>query len=107
MTEASPVDRGKPGSKLHMLSDRAGIPCPWVFRLQTPMIPKRYGPLVRAIPPVRSRRSHGAANRQSCTRTKAYDATELRRWVRDHGIAVRIARKASNRRSGWAITVGS
>ena len=28
MTGPGPVDRGKPGSKIHVLSDRGGLPLP-------------------------------------------------------------------------------
>jgi transposase len=47
---------------------------------------------------VLSRRSglaadHGDASPTSCTLTKAYDHTDLRKWVRDRGITGRIARK--------------
>jgi hypothetical protein len=50
-------------------------------------------PLVRAIPAVRSRRSPRRRKPDKLHADKAYDAKELRPWVREQGIAVRIARK--------------
>ncbi len=41
LTGPSPVDRGKPGSKIHVLSDRAGTPLSVGFRPPTPTMPKR------------------------------------------------------------------
>jgi hypothetical protein len=88
MTGPSPVDRGKPGSKIHVLSDRAGLRCPSrtndAFALQ---------PLVLAIPAIRSRRGPSRRKPAKLHADKAYDQTALRAWLRDRGIAVRIARK--------------
>lgn len=50
-------------------------------------------PLGRAIPAVRSRRGPRRRRPTKLHADKAYDHTELRRWVRDRGIDVRIARK--------------
>lgn len=50
-------------------------------------------PLVKAIPAVRSRRGPRRHRPAKLHADKAYDIADLRRWVRDRGIAVRIARK--------------
>jgi transposase len=50
-------------------------------------------PVVRAIPAIRSRRGPRRRKPGKLHADKAYDYAELRRWVRDRGIAVRIARK--------------
>ncbi len=50
-------------------------------------------PLVKAIPAVRSRRGPRRRRPAKLHADKAYDIGYLRRWVRDRGIAVRIARK--------------
>ena len=50
-------------------------------------------PLVKAIPAVRSRRGPRRRRPAKLHADKAYDAAELREWVRDRGIGVRIARK--------------
>ena len=49
--------------------------------------------LVKAIPAVRSRRGPRRRRPGKLHADKAYDQPALRDWVREHGIAVRIARK--------------
>ena len=93
MTGPSPVDRGKPGSKIHALSDRAGLP------LVRRRLRREHQRLLRArasrdgdtrdqIPPWPTQ----AQTRQTARR-QGLRPPELRRWVRDRGIKVRIARK--------------
>ncbi|MFI8977496.1 IS5 family transposase [Nocardia asteroides] len=93
MTGPSPVDRGKSGPKLHVLSDRAGIPLAVAISAANTNDAEALRPLVRAIPVVRSRRGPRRRRPAKLHADKAYDHTELRRWVRDRGIVVRIARK--------------
>lgn len=50
-------------------------------------------PLIRAIPAIRSRRGPRRRKPGKLHADKAYDHAALRRWIRDRGIAVRIARK--------------
>lgn len=50
-------------------------------------------PLVRAIPAIRSRRGLRRRKPGKLHADKAYDHADLRRWVRERGIVVRIARK--------------
>jgi transposase len=50
-------------------------------------------PLVWAIPAIRSRRGPRRRRPDKLHADKAYDSEELRGWVREWGIGVRIARK--------------
>ncbi|CRK57679.1 Mobile element protein [Alloactinosynnema sp. L-07] len=50
-------------------------------------------PLVMAIPAIKSRRGPRRRKPDKLHADKAYDIKDLRTWVRDQGIAVRIARK--------------
>lgn len=56
MTGPSPVDRGKSGTKIHVLSDRAGIPVSVGISAANTNDAAALRPLVKAIPAVRSRR---------------------------------------------------
>lgn len=108
MTGPSPVDRGKSGSKLHVLSDRAGIPLAVGVSAANTNDAEALRPLVRAIPPIRSRRGPRRRRPAKLHADKAYDIAELRGWVRRRGMAVRIARKGieSSERLGrhrWVI----
>ena len=104
----SPVDRGKPGSKIHVLSDRAGLPLSVALSAANVNDAFALKPLVRAIPAIRSRRGPRRRKPAKLHADKAYDQADLRAWLRGRGIAVRIARKgteASDRlgRHRWVI----
>ena len=93
LTGPNPVDRGKSGSKLHVLSDRSGIPITVAVSAANTPDAEALRPLVRAIPAVCSRRGPRRRKPGKLHADKAYDHRELRDWVRDRGIGVRIARK--------------
>ncbi|MGN2637877.1 IS5 family transposase [Nocardia takedensis] len=93
LTGPNPTDRGKPGSKLHVLTDRNGIPLAVAVSGANVHDSQALKPLVKAIPAVRSRRGPRRRRPGKLHADKAYDQPELRRWVRRRGIAVRIARK--------------
>nr|WP_217808813.1 IS5 family transposase [Nocardia donostiensis] len=93
LTGPSPVDRGKSGSKIHVLSDRAGIPLSVGISAADTNDGQALRPLVKAIPAIRSRRGPRRRKPAKLHADKAYDSAELREWVRERGIAVRIARK--------------
>jgi IS5 family transposase len=93
MTGPNPVDRGKSGSKIHVLSDRAGLPLSVAVSAANINDAHALKPLVLAIPAIKSRRVPRRRKPDKLHADKAYDQAELRNWVRDRGIAVRIARK--------------
>jgi transposase len=93
MTGPNPVDRGKTGSKIHALSDRAGLPLAVAVSAANTNDSYALKPLVMAIPAIKSRRGPRRRKPGKLHADKAYDHTDLRNWVRDRGIAVRIARK--------------
>jgi transposase len=93
MTGPSPVDRGKPGSKIHVLSERQGLPLSVAVSAANTNDSFALKPLVMAIPAIRSRRGPRRRKPDKLHADKAYDHADLRHWVRDQGIRVRIARK--------------
>lgn len=56
MTGPNPVDRGKTGSKIHVLSDRRGLPLSVAVSAANTHDSHALKPLVLAIPAVKSRR---------------------------------------------------
>jgi transposase len=92
MTGPSPVDRGKPGSKIHALSDRAGLPLAVAVSAANTNDSHALKPLVMTIPAIKSRRGPPRRKPAKLHADRAYDQPGLR-WVRDRGIKVRIARK--------------
>ncbi len=93
LTGPSPTDRGKPGSKLHVVSDRAGLPLAVGISAANTHDSKALKPLVNAIPAIRSRRGPRRRKPTKLHADKAYDIPALRTWLRRHGIVPRIARK--------------
>ena len=108
MTGPNPVDRGKSGSKMHVLSDRSGIPITVAVSAANTPDAEALRPLVSAVPAVRSRRGPRRRKPGKLHADKAYDHRALRAWVAGRGIGVRIARKGieSGQRLGrhrWVI----
>ncbi len=93
MTGPNPVDRGKPGSKIHVLSDRAGLPLTLGISAANTHDSAALQPLVNAIPAVRSRRGPRRRKPAKLHADKAYDIPALRDWLRRRRIIPRIARK--------------
>ena len=87
------MDRGKPGSKIHVMSEGAGLPLVVGVSAANTNDAQALKPLVKAIPAIRSRRGPRRRNPDKLHADKAYDHTELRKWLRRRGIQVRIARK--------------
>jgi hypothetical protein len=93
LTGPSPVDRGKPGAKIHVLSEAVGLPLVVGVSAANTNDACALKPLVKAIPAIRSRRGPRRRKPGKLHADKAYDYTELRQWLRRRGIQVRIARK--------------
>ena len=93
LTGPGPVDRGKPGSKIHALSDRGGLPLSAALSAANTHDSLALKPLVRAVPAIRSRRGPRRRRPGKLHADKAYDQAGLRAWVRGRGIAVRIGRR--------------
>jgi transposase len=93
MTGPNPVDRGKSGSKIHVLSDRVGLPLSVAVSAANTNDSFALKPLILAIPAIKSRRGPRRRKPAKLHADKAYDQAELRDWVHNRGIGVRIARK--------------
>jgi transposase len=82
---ANPVDRGKPGSKLHLVCDGDGLPLAAVVTAANVNDTTMFQALVEDIPPIRT-----PAGRRRTRPVKVHaDKTYLRR----RGIKARIARR--------------
>ncbi|ADJ47435.1 IS4 family transposase [Amycolatopsis mediterranei S699] len=93
LTGPSPVDRGKPGSKIHVLSDRTGLPLTVGISAANTHASHALKPLVNALPAIRSRRGPRRRKPVKLHADKAYDIPALRHWLRRRGIIPRITRK--------------
>ena len=87
------ADRGKPGTKRHVVSDRAGIPLAVILSPANRNDSLFLAPLLNAIPPIR--RPHGGRRRRpgKAHADKGYDVPRCRAELRARRIGDRIARK--------------
>ncbi|MFE6447496.1 IS5 family transposase [Nocardiopsis dassonvillei] len=91
-TETNPTDRGKSGSKLHLLCVNQGLPLTCAISAANVNDIEVLQPLVRVIPAVRSRRGPRRRRPTKLHGDKAYHSREQRRWLRERGIGVRLPR---------------
>lgn len=108
LTGPNPTDRGKPGSKIHLITDRNGLPLSLGISGANMHDSLGLKPLVRGIPPIRTRRGPRRRRPAKLPADKGYDYDHLRRWLRKRGIRHRIARKGieSSQRLGrhrWVV----
>ncbi|MEH0543652.1 IS5 family transposase [Streptomyces sp. B21-105] len=93
LTGPNPVDRGKYGSKTHLITERSGLPLSAGISGANLHDSQALIPLVKGIPPIRSRRGRRQRRPDKLHADKGYDYDHLRRWLRERGITHRIARK--------------
>ncbi|MGP3978247.1 IS5 family transposase [Streptomyces sp. 8N114] len=108
LTGPNPTDRGKLGSKIHLVTDRNGLPLSLGISGANAHDSQGLEPLVRGIPPIRSRRGPRRRRLAKLHADKGYEYDHLRRWLRGRGITHRIARKGveSSQRLGrhrWVV----
>jgi transposase len=96
LTGPSPAGRAKPGSKVHVLSDRSGLPLAVALSAANVNDPLALKPLVMAVPAIRTPLGLRRRRPDKLHADKAYDQGDLRQWLRDRGIADRIARKRTD-----------
>ncbi|PNV36452.1 IS5/IS1182 family transposase [Streptomyces sp. DH-12] len=92
LTGRNPVDRGKRGSKLHVLSDAQGLPLALGVSGANVHDSQALLPLVLGIPAIRSRRGPRRRRPGRLRADKAYHSADRLKWLRERGIVPRIAR---------------
>jgi transposase len=108
LTGPNPVDRGKNGSKIHLITERTGLPLSVAVSAANTHDSLAVEPLVRGIPPIRSRRGRRRRRPAKLHGDKGYDYPRVRRFLRERGIISRIARRGveSSQRLGrhrWVV----
>ncbi|MHC3455692.1 IS5 family transposase [Streptomyces prasinus] len=93
LTGPNPVDRGKYGSKIHLITERTGLPISVGISGANLHDSQALIPLVKGIPPIRSRRGRRRRRPGKLHADKGYDYRHLRQWLSKRGIRHRIARK--------------
>ena len=105
LTGANPVDRGKPGSKYHLLIDAGGLPLAVGLSAANTHDSQLLEQLVDAVPAIIGPRGRPGRPRKRPAKLhadKGYDYPTCRRALRHRGITPRIARRGveSNTRLG-------
>nr|WP_234533595.1 IS5 family transposase [Streptomyces shenzhenensis] len=93
LTGPNPVDRGKKGSKIHLTTERSGLPLSIGISAANTHDSQGLEPLVRGIPPIRSRRGPRRRRPAKLHGDKGYDYDHVRQRLRSRNITPRIARK--------------
>ncbi|WP_406466544.1 IS5 family transposase [Streptomyces sp. NBC_01594] len=92
LTGPNPVDRGKKGSRLHVLSEAQGLPLVVAVSGANLHDSQAFKPLILGIPAVRSRRGPRRRRPVKIRADKAYHSAERLRWLRHRNLVPRIAR---------------
>jgi transposase len=104
LTGANPVDRGKRGSKYHLLVERGGVPLAAAVSAANTPDAQLLECVVDAVPAVKGRRGRPRRRPAKLHTDKAYDSTACRWALRRRGITPRISRRgieSSERLGRW------
>src|SRR6266545_1634647 len=89
---ANPVDRAKPGSKLHLAVDGGGLPLSLLVTGANTNDSTMFEALLDDLPAVRTPAGQRRRRPDKCHADKAYDHRRCRAYLSGRGIKVRIAR---------------
>jgi transposase len=90
---ANPVDRGKPGSKLHLVCDGGGLPLTAVVTAANVNDTTMFQAVLDDVPPVRTPSGQRRCRPGKVYGDKAYDSKANRAYLRRRGIGPRVARR--------------
>ncbi|MFI0738736.1 IS5 family transposase [Streptomyces sp. NPDC021100] len=102
-TGPSPVDRARPGSKHHLVTDGHGTPLAVILTGGNRNDGTQLLPLLDAIPPVRGRRGRPRRRPEAVFADRGYDHDCYRVEVRARGILPVIARRGTPHGSGLGV----
>lgn len=105
------MDRGRPGSKHHLIVDAHGIPLQVTLTGGNRNDVTQLLPLVDSIPPIRGVRGRPRRKPREVFADRGYDHDKYRRLLRARGITPRIARRGVAHGSGlgkhrWVVERG-
>ncbi|WUW66343.1 IS5 family transposase [Streptomyces sp. NBC_01455] len=103
-TGPSPVDRGRPGSKHHLIVDRHGTPLAVSLTGGNRHDVTQLMPLLDAIPRIRGLRGRPRHRPLRLFADRGYDFDKYRRLLRSRGITPKIARRGAPHGSGLGKT---
>jgi IS5 family transposase len=92
---ANPVDRGKPGSKVHLVCDGGGLPLTVVVTAANVADTTMFAAVLEDIPPIRTPSGRRRTRPAKIHADKGYDSHANRAWLRRRRIRPRIARRGT------------
>jgi IS5 family transposase len=92
-TGPNPTDRGKSGSKRHLLVDRGGVPLAVRHSAANVHDSRMLETMLDAVSPIRRPRGGPRKRPENLHADKAYDFDRCREALRKRGIVPRIARR--------------
>ncbi|MER6807213.1 MULTISPECIES: IS5 family transposase [Streptomyces] len=99
-TGRSPVDRGRTGSRHHLITDATGIPLAVTLTGGNRNDVTQLIPLLQAVPPVRGKRGRPRRRPNAVLGDRGYDHDKYRRLVWELGVKPLIARRGIEHGSG-------
>lgn len=102
-TGPSPVDRAKPGSKHHVLTDGNGIPLASSVTAANVNDIKQLAPLFNAIPPVKGEAGPPRRRPDALLGDRGYDSEPHREGLRQLGVEPYLAEKGTENGSGLGV----
>jgi IS5 family transposase len=93
LTGPNPTDRGKPGSKRHVLVDAGGVPLALILTPANVHDSIVLEPALDAVPPIRQCRGRPRKRPGKLHADKGYDYPRCRRACRKRGVVPHIARR--------------
>jgi IS5 family transposase len=103
---ANPVDRAKPGSKLHLAADNQGLPLSLLVTAANANDAVVFEALLDDLPLVATPRGGRRCRPDKCHADKAYDHRRCRAYLTRRGIRVRIARRGVDSSKRLGVTAG-
>ena len=92
-TGPNPVDRGRAGSKRHVVTDRGGVPLAVALTGANVHDSKVFEGLVDSVEPVKGEKGRPRRRPEKLHADKGYDYPRCRKALRKLGIKARIARR--------------
>jgi transposase len=99
----NPTDRGKPGTKHHILTDAKGIPLKVTATGSNVADVTEAPNVVEEVPPVTGKVGHPRQRPEEMYADRAYDSDRLRRFLRKLGIIPKIPGRHDEHGSGLGI----
>ena len=90
---ANPVDRGKPGSKLHLVCEGGGLPLTAIVTAANASDTTLFAAVLDDVPPIRTSARRRRTRPGAVHADKGYDSAANRAWLRRRVIRPRIARR--------------